>query len=242
MTHLSRTAAALTAVALTALPAVASAALIFNFDDGTLQGWTNVRTSTTPGGSTSFGVSDPLGPSITPNPRSGNYMVGPDPFGADGGSQARDNPNQTLVLSSPSFYLDGSGDISAWLVGGMGSGSAPASYTSLPTNSSTSGYLGVALRRLSDGAYLLAGNRTSNFAGSWQQVTFSAASLTSYVSPTQTYALDLIDYRDGSWGWVGLDDVTIAGTAVPLPNSVALLAAGALAMAAIRRRREGRTR
>jgi len=52
----------------------------------------------------------------------------------------------------------------------------------------------------------------------------------------------LIDYRDGSWGWVGLDDVTIAGTAVPLPNSVALLAAGALAMAAIRRRREGRTR
>jgi hypothetical protein len=58
-------------------------------------------------------------------------MVGPNPFGADGAGQARDNPTQTLVLSSASFYLDGMGSIGVGLIGGMDSGSAPTSYAGL---------------------------------------------------------------------------------------------------------------
>ncbi len=185
---------------------------IFDFDTGSLDGWSNTLLSLedTPGGyiphdSTEGGRILSL---------SGAYTVRNNNFGD------RDSAHSTLVFSSPSFTLDGSGDLSARLLGGQGgASSAPADFASLPSASSGSGFMGIALRRVSDGAYLLSDRRTSNAQNAnWEDVGWTAgeiAAATAGDAPGETYKVDLIDSFNGGWGWTSLDTVSVPGSVVP---------------------------
>jgi len=131
-----------------------------------------------------------------------------------------------------------SGVLTVALIGGPGSGNLVSNFSSLPATSSYNGYLGIALYRVSDGAYVLDGHRP-NRGYDWKTITFSQDALSAYVSPTETYALDLIDYRWGGWGWVAMDSVSIPGqsTAVPVPAAIWLFCSGLIGVLGLRRKR-----
>jgi hypothetical protein len=210
----------------------------WDFEDGTLQGWSNVSTATV-GPTQYIALTDndvfsatawkPLGS------RTGGVgtMAAVDPFGVR--DSAHDAP---LVLRSPTFSLAGGGQIIAHLLGGTPGAIAvtPGNFSevtgpSLNTNGSSPGgdasYIALALRRESDGAYLLHRSRTGNDSGysGWQQVTFSEADLESIIAnnPGELFTLDLIDTAHGSFGSIALDSVTI-----PVASRGSLVAGGGL--------------
>ena len=138
-----------------------------------------------------------------------------------------------LVLRSPAFELY-SGQIIAHLLGGTPGNDAvlPANFSSLSgasisTSTASPGdtsYIGIALRRDSDGAYLLNKTRTSNSSSSWQQVTFTEEDLAPIIAgnPAGTlYTLDLIDTAHGTFGSVVLDTTTI-----PSASATSLVSGG----------------
>lgn len=180
----------------------------YNFDDGTTQGWKNTMTSTQ-GVAEYVVTSDNQGDRIYA--KSGSYTAQPSPFGS------RDGTHETVVFSSPEFRLPLSDQYSFMqfsLLGGTGgAATAPADYASLPANSSASGFMGVALRRVSDGAYLLSARRSSSAQGSsWQTFTWDWSDLmdaTTGDDEQTKYRLDLIDGYSGGWGWVVLDSVLL---------------------------------
>jgi hypothetical protein len=209
----------------------------WDFEDGTLQGWSMASTSTI--GPTGYSALakwsatpsptfwDPLGYN-SQNPAYG-FAAAPDPF-ADR-SAPQDAP---LVLRSPTFELH-PGQIIANLLGGtpQADSVAPANFSDLsgpsidtaaPAGSDTS-YQGIALRRDSDGAYLLHKARTSNsssFTG-WQQMTFTEAELAPIIAanPGQLFTLDLIDTAHGTFSSLNLDTIT-----VPVPAGQSLVSGG----------------
>jgi hypothetical protein len=130
-----------------------------------------------------------------------------------------DNHLNTLWLRSSQFTLDASGNLTVQMARGRVHGSAPANDASVAysANSST-GWKGVALRRVSDGAFVLAKPRTSE-GDTMITVTFTAAELASYVGVNCT--LDLINSENGGWGWLSMDNVSIPGTLVPVAKLAA---------------------
>ena len=197
----------------------ASASMIaYNFDDGTLQGWTSEMDG---GPSETFVVSSSTA-NNRPTAQAGTHKIHPENF------DNRDTMTSTLLLRSPEFTLDGTGDISAYLTGGN-AGTAPTDTDTL------NGFQGIGLRRVSDNQYVLSAGRAANGAG-WDQVTINQAALDPYVG-TGAYTLDLIDDASGGWGWVAMDTVSIAGVAaIPEPSSAALLGLGGLALILRRRK------
>jgi hypothetical protein len=206
----------------------AKAQLVFDFDTAggdngqDLDGWTDTR-----------GLSD-------------DVIYGTVPEGGRGADRANgeDGQHQNLIFSSPQFFLNGSGDLTLKLNGGEGIGDNPATtfynnISEIPNAQSTADANGrqyVALRRVSDGAYLL--NIQRNGEGNeWQLQTVSAATLAPFVSPTVAYQLDLIETRHGGWGHTEIDDVSIPGVLVPEPGTIGVLAVGAAGLLAGRRRR-----
>ena len=188
----------------------------FFFDDGTAQGWVSTRTSSTADGPTNFVISSTELPSYMPPPPSGSYSVDPSPF-AD-----RDNAHDTLVFSSPVFRLDTSKPanygISVYLLGGTGGSATPATLATLPATAAGDGFMGVALRRVSDGTYLLTTKRTSPGQDAWEKCGWDAATIAAAVSgdaPGTTYQIDLIDQFAGGWGWVAMDSVAIGAYLPP---------------------------
>jgi hypothetical protein len=210
----------------------------WDFDDGTLQGWTVIDPPTT--GPTDYAALgrtiftgtalvkawDPVG-YMSHNPPAG-YAVGsvnpaiPNPF--DDRSLFHDKP---LVLRSPTFQIVSGGEISAALLGGNPGANAvpPANYSAVtgeaintaePAPNDTS-YFGIALRRVSDGAYLLHKSRTNANSGgtSWQQMTFTETELAPIITdnPGANFTLDWIDTGYGTFGNVTMDSVTIPATA-----------------------------
>src|SRR5688500_10959273 len=159
----------------------ASGAMVFNFDspagdDGaTTQGWIDTR------GGPTVPVAGGRGASV----------------GAGSGPGQEDGPHPNLVFSSPAFFLDGSGDLTFQLKGGEGKGDVPTTtffnnLSEVPTGESTTdGFQYVGLRRVSDGAYLLNGQRPFQ-ENDWQTVTFTAAQLAPLMQPGVAYQLDLI--------------------------------------------------
>lgn len=127
---------------------------------------------------------------------------------------------ESLLLSSPPFRLARQGGpIVAYLTGGRGLAEAPPEFlTDVPKQSSDQGYMGLALRRVSDGRYLSSVRRLPGNFYDWVRVEISAAELataTAADGPEETYALDLIDtYRGARWSWIGLDSVSVPGQLV----------------------------
>ncbi|WP_145247414.1 hypothetical protein [Aeoliella mucimassa] len=189
----------------------------FGFDDGSLQGWTMTMSSSTGSGAANFAAWD------TSADTNGGRTVAASPYHmvvsvTDGGSflDARDNAHDTLVVTSPQFGISGSSSISLQLLGGVGGDDGiPANLGSLQSSATESGFMGVALRRTSDNAYLLTGSRVSNGQSNnsgWQGVNWDAAAIaaaTSGDSPNETYVIDLVDTFVGGWGWITMDSVEV---------------------------------
>lgn len=203
----------------------AGAALVYNFDvaadDGaTTQGWIHTR------GGPSVPVDGGRGASV----------------GGGGAAGQEDGVHPNLVFSSPAFFLDGSGPLTFQLHGGTGVGDAQAatfysSLSNIPVGDSTADANGrqyVALRRVSDGAYLLNGQRPAQ-NNDWVTVSFSQAQLAPFVLAGVSYQLDLIETRHGGWGHTEIDDVSIPGVLVPEPAAMGLL--GLAGMVVLRRKR-----
>lgn len=211
----------------------------WDFEDGTLQGWVTInpptvgqfdyaalgRTITT--GTALVKAWDPIG--YMSHNQSG-FAAGSIPF--PDRSFYHDAP---LVLRSPTFQIASGGEISAHLLGGAPGADAvaPANYSDLSGEAINTGevspndtsYFGIALRRDSDGAYLLHKERTSQASGgtSWQQMTFTEAELAPIIAdnPGASFTLDLIDTGFDTFGNITMDSVTI-----PVANSGSLMAGG----------------
>jgi hypothetical protein len=204
-----------------ALPSGAGTTTTYNFDEGTLDGWTQVLTSTTENGPTELGLiseDDPaVGDSVPPLPLSAPAFVGPVPFEAADGTNTRDQAHETLLIRSPEFRIYPNGQISFALIGG----SKPnfdvndINTNGLPEASSGDGAIGVALRRVSDGQYLGFYCRSESGSQFWETITLGADELSDLVSGDEMYTLDFIDLNNGGWAWAGMDSVVIVeGTPV----------------------------
>jgi hypothetical protein len=208
------------------LPAVVNctqaALLTYGFDDGTIasNGWTEVSNNSVNQACFNVVYGGTLG-NLTP--QAGAGLV------AELGNLI-DSPGSTLWIRSPEFKLNGgTDDLSVYLMGGSGEGAdatgklvanVPAQQFNDPLNTTFPSFLGIALRNVNTGVFVLAGHRSSNVWGSWERVAFTAAQLAA-LDQNATYTLDLIDARAGSWGWVNMDSVSIPGTEViPEPTDV----------------------
>jgi hypothetical protein len=215
-----------------ATPVIAST-ITYDFNDGTLQGWSNRVWDLAANGGSGGWVDLPPNASSMPGSINGGAIQPPS---ADNGLFApansavwvngnTDNHLNTLWLRSPEFYLDGSGDLTAQLSRGIANTGNPASEASIPYIAATgAGWKGVVLRRSSDGAFLLAKPRTGANGDEFRTVTFSAAELAPHVGVKCT--LDLINSDRGGWGWLVMDNVSIPGYDIepPAPTSVTVTA------------------
>ncbi|MBT4276814.1 MAG: hypothetical protein HOD39_17915 [Verrucomicrobia bacterium] len=187
----------------------------FDFDDETLQGWTVVQGSEEATGPHRLDVisqNDPtVGNSVPPTPLNAPAFVGPVPFEAADGTNTRDQSHKTLVLRSPPFSIYPNGMISFALIGGAHAGLDldAVNADGLPEVSSGSGAIGVALRQVSNGAYLTFNARSESGSQAWETIILDQEDLRGVVAFGETYTLDFIDTHSGGWGWAGLDDVII---------------------------------
>ena len=180
---------------------------------------------------------DTMGESdVYPNQVSGQYGR----YAKEPPGQTEDGQHHNLIFSSPAFFLDGSGDLTFDLKSGT-QGTPYSNISDIPDADATgSGVLGVGLRRVSDGAYVLTAQRGGS-GGSWVTKTFTQAQLTPYVgsggSNAAGYQVDMWDTYQGGWGHLEIDDVSIPGDFVPEPATLALLGLGGLATLLGRKRR-----
>lgn len=187
----------------------------YEFRSGTSEGWTIVAED-------DLQYLDVVPPFLhnSPNqtPHSGSHFIGlliPE-FGNTGYTQ--DSPHGTNIVRSPEFTLNGEGNLEVWLFGGgADSGNLEGvSVDSLSPTSTTDGFLGVALRNVTTGIYLLSGTKASN-GGPWQEMVFTESQLAE-LPQDDVYTLDMIDARHGGWGWFNMDSVSIPGTLVNPPS------------------------
>jgi hypothetical protein len=153
-------------------------------------------------------------------------------------------PNNVDFTGSPRFpKVDPCPSFPENSIGGAPSGAAPANATdaSLFDASSPVGWAGMALRRVSDGAFILTAGRSSNGQNLHQTMTWDSATIEAAISgdsANETYTLDFIDDKSGGWGWVGADNVSIS--TIPEASSVMLLGLGGAALM-LRRRKKDRS-
>lgn len=175
--------------------------ITYDFDAGTLQGWTDM------GGGTNRVVSR-TGGDMGAGQTLPNYA-------SIDNWDARDSSTSTLWLRSPAFVLDAEGDLTFWMGGGSGGGIGmlPANDAAVPTGQGATGngFLGVALRDDTTGAFILKASRSVS-GGNWLQSVFTAAQLAEVTIPGREYTLDFIDTTSGGWGWICLDSISIPGT------------------------------
>lgn len=189
--------------------------MAFDFEDGTFSGWTEI--STDGDGRQSFALVPPSINSPNTTPLSGSHFIGLHIHGFGDGN-VQDSPHETLILRSPEFILNGSGDLTTWLAGGGSNspGLADTKVDDLPAASVDGGFLGIALRDVTTETFVLSASKTSQ-GNEWQEIVFTASQLAALDQQT-VYTLDLIDAGHGAWGWVNMDHVTIPGTSPFVPS------------------------
>ena len=197
----------------------------YDFNDGTLQGWNNRVWNAT----TSAWVD--LAPDVETMPSSINGGVIQPPsadnnlFANNGtkiepvGGNANNHLN-TLWLRSPVFKLAPSKAITAQIAGGESSGVALENDASIPFEANLDGWKGLALRRASDGVFVLT-KPTTTLDGSVETVTFTPVDLAPYVGVDCT--LELINTDNGVLGGLTMDNVSIP---TPASNTCEMLTFG----------------
>jgi autotransporter-associated beta strand protein len=198
----------------------------YDFNDGTLQGWHNrVWDATTSAwvdlapdlktmpSSINGGAIQP--PSVDNNLFSNNGTK-IEPVGGD-----INNHLNTLWLRSPVFKLAPYKDLTAKLEGGEVGGELPSNDVSVSFAAGDAGWKGVALRTVTDGAFVLSKPTTSFDSNSVETVTFTQAELAPYVGLNCT--LDLINSHNVVFGGLKMDDVSIP---VPPSNACEMLTFG----------------
>ncbi len=178
----------------------------YDFDDGTLQGWSNFE-----GATEDFVVvpgHDAIPALSPPN------IVEEAVFYED-----RDTDTNVSVLTSPAFGISETSSVEIWALGGAGAVDTPT-WTNIADLPAVAGndFMGAALRRMSDGEYLLFGRRSESneWAESWEDIGWDTPTITAAVavagdSPSEQYVVDLIDTFSGVWGWISFDDITSTG-------------------------------
>lgn len=116
----------------------------------------------------------------------------------DAGTIGCDTSHPTARVTSPRFAS--CTEVRVKMEGGVSGGALVSNVASLPCSTSTSGFLGAAVRSTTTGDYLMNGNcmtssgwESSGYASCWS--TFDTSSLTG-----DGFVVDLIDYKGGG-GW-----------------------------------------
>jgi hypothetical protein len=187
------------------LLAYADTDLDYSFESGT-EGWASVLESTDP--------------DMAFDRQPASSLLRLSSFGisvSDGDAPHRDSAqNHGLLFRSPEFQFDTIED--AGISFQLGSGSednlnAPShdDEPSLTEPSSEAGYVGLLLRNVTSGEYLISSQRTTSPSSTAETITWSTAELSGLINTEDPYTLDLVDLRHGPWGWISLDNVSISG-------------------------------
>ena len=209
-----------------------AATIVYDFDvsgdDGaSLDGWTDVLGESFPGGIvfTSGGSND------------GGRGTG----GGGNGASNQDSAHPNHIMRSPAFFLTSTSSIDFQLAGGN-RGGVPTNESQITVGTSNdSGFQGLALRRVSDGAYLLFDTRSGDGNGYEAQTDFNNTALGPIASanPGEAFTLDWVDTYSGGWGFAMIDDVVLNDVnPIPEPSSMLLMGLGALGLVGTRRRRD----
>jgi glycerophosphoryl diester phosphodiesterase len=202
-----------------------------DFTPPSLDGWTRIAPNGAVGEIAFHSTNHTFGNRIywgTPEDTAGGVIV----TDVTGAADYRSGAHPSAILRSPAFTLDGvvahsplTNDfqvehISFRLLGGMGAQMGPSNAADVPVASVNQpqgnflGWLGVALRRDSDGEYLIWGRRSangqSNSGAGWQMIQWDKSILSAAIAddpPGTLYTLDLIDAAHGDWGWIALGEV-----------------------------------
>ncbi|MHC4436435.1 MAG: discoidin domain-containing protein [Planctomycetota bacterium] len=186
----------------------------YDFDDGTLQGWSNLEVAT----EEEFVVRD------NGQARSPNNMVIEDNFGD------RDSDTIVKVLTSPAFWISATTSMEIWALGGIGAVDAPTwtNYSNLPAVATDTDFMGAALRRMSDDEYLLFSRRSQvgEGTGGYEAIGWDAPTIAAAVagdSPGEQYVVDIIDTFTAYgaspwWAWIGVDDITLTDVVFTRPT------------------------
>ena len=196
----------------------------YNFDLGTLEGWYNRVWDLAANGGAGGWID------LAPNAFTMPFTVNGgaiQPPSADNGlfapinGQVRvnghiDNHLNTHWLRSPAFVLDSVADLTVDLGMGIANSFDPLDESEVSHEAITGGgWKGVALRRVSDGAFVITKPRSGANGDEFRTVTFTRAELEIYDGVECT--LELINADRGSWGWLAMDRVSI-----PVKSMVAL--------------------
>jgi hypothetical protein len=198
---------------------VAPAPLTYNFNDATLQGWNNRVWNGSAWIDLAANATTYAGTLLPASTNNGLFVPGNNAVWVSGST---DNHLNTLWLRSPQFNLNGTGDLTVQLAKGIAKTTAPANDLAVPFAAiDGGGWKGVALRRVSDGVFVLNKPRDVGNDDTLRTVTFTQAELATLDS-NAAYTLELINSDRGSWGWLTMDNVSIPGTAVVALSSTTL--------------------
>jgi hypothetical protein len=188
----------------------------FTFNSGTLDGWSNrVWDLAANGGSGGWINLSPNATTLPPGINGGEIQP-PSPNNglfATITSQVRVSGNidthlNTHWLRSPAFVLDAVANLTVDLGMGIANTTDPLDESEIPHEAVTGGgWKGIALRRVSDGAFLIAKPRTGANNDVFRTITFTQEELEPFDGIECT--LDLINSDRGSWGWIAMDNVSI---------------------------------
>ena len=188
--------------------------LIYDFNDATLQGWRNRVWNGSTWVNLAANATTYAGTLLPASSDNGLFVPGNGAVWANGNV---DNHLNTLWLRSPQFYLNGTGDLTVQLAKGVANTTAPANDLVIPfTAISGGGWKGVALRRVSDGVFVLNKPRNVGNDDTFRTVTFTKAELAT-LDFNVAYTLELINSDRGGWGWLAMDNVSIPGAAIVGP-------------------------
>ena len=100
----------------------AGSTIAYNFDNGDLDGWSQILTSDVENGPTALGLISETDPNVDNSvpllQLSSPSFIGPVPFEAEDGTNTRDQAHETLVVRSPEFKINPTGSIFFALISG----------------------------------------------------------------------------------------------------------------------------